>query len=179
MDGILARLEHYGILDNTYIFYSTDNGYHIGQHRLQPGKECGYEEDINIPLIVRGPEVPKGVTTDVVTSHTDLASTFLQLVGQKPRPDSDGVAIPLTEVEISRAKSNRHEHINVEYWGFGLGEGKHTGIVLRKKCSSNPQQNSRSRARTLFSHDCKFRANRLHPFTSFSCSITRFPWESD
>ena len=127
VDSIFSRLENYGILDNTYVFYSTDNGYHIGQHRLQPGKECGFEEDINIPLIVRGPHVPEGVTTDIVTSHTDLASTFLKIIGEKPRPDSDGLAIPLTEVEIVEAQSDRGEHVNVEYWGFAVGEGKHSG----------------------------------------------------
>ncbi|KAL9089385.1 MAG: hypothetical protein Q9165_005705 [Trypethelium subeluteriae] len=126
VDGIVSRLEQYGILDNTYVFYSTDNGYHIGQHRLQPGKECGFEEDINIPLIIRGPPVPEGVTTDIVTSHTDLASTFLKIIGEKPRLDSDGLAIPLTENDIAKAKSDRHEHLNVEYWGFALGEGHHS-----------------------------------------------------
>ncbi|KAI9654214.1 MAG: hypothetical protein M1821_006742 [Bathelium mastoideum] len=126
VDGIFSRLEQYGILDNTYVFYSTDNGYHIGQHRLQPGKECGFEEDINIPLIVRGPSVPEGITTDIVTSHTDLASTFLQIISEKARPDSDGLTIPLTENGIEEAKSRRHEHVNVEYWGFALGEGKHS-----------------------------------------------------
>jgi arylsulfatase A-like enzyme len=40
VDGIVTRLESYGILENTYIIYTTDNGYHIGQHRLQPAKQC-------------------------------------------------------------------------------------------------------------------------------------------
>lgn len=55
VEGIVTRLDSYGILDNTYVVYSADNGYHISQHRLSPGKECGFEEDINVPLIIRGP----------------------------------------------------------------------------------------------------------------------------
>src|SRR5258706_9261721 len=43
--GIIKRLAAHGILDDTYIFYTTDNGYHISQHRMHPGKECGYETD--------------------------------------------------------------------------------------------------------------------------------------
>ena len=78
----MTRLADYGILDNTYIIYSTDNGYHISQHRLNPGKECGFEEDINIPLIVRGPGVPVG-EANVVTAHTDLAPTILKIAGAK------------------------------------------------------------------------------------------------
>jgi arylsulfatase A-like enzyme len=127
VDGVVSRLENHGILDNTYIIYSTDNGYHIGQHRLQPGKECGFEEDINIPLIIRGPGVPKNATTEIVTTHTDLAPTILALIGTHLRADFDGEVIPTTKKAIDSATLNRHEHVNVEYWGFALGEGKDWG----------------------------------------------------
>lgn len=40
--NLVEKLEKAGELDNTYIFFSTDNGYHLGQHRMQPGKNCGY-----------------------------------------------------------------------------------------------------------------------------------------
>jgi arylsulfatase A-like enzyme len=125
VDGIFARLQGYDLLDNTYIVYSSDNGYHIGQHRLQPGKTCGYEEDINIPLIIRGPGIVENKTTDIVTTHTDLAPTFLQLLGIPLRPDFDGEPIPLTQDEIEVAHSKRQEHVAVEYWGFANGEGKY------------------------------------------------------
>ena len=125
VEGVIERLESYGILDNTYVIYSTDNGYHIGQHRLQPGKECGYEEDINIPLIIRGPGVPEGEVTEIVTSHTDLAPTFLNLLGIPLRDDFDGIPIPLTKTGLEEASKQRHEHVNVEFWGIGLGEGIH------------------------------------------------------
>ncbi|KAK8062980.1 arylsulfatase-like protein [Apiospora hydei] len=76
VDAVVKKLERNGLLENTYIFYTTDNGYHIGQHRLQPAKQCSFDEDINIPLIVRGPGVAAGaVVTDMVTTHTDLAPT--------------------------------------------------------------------------------------------------------
>ena len=107
-----------------------DNGYHIGQHRLQPGKECGFEEDINVPLIIRGPGVAKGLTTELVTTHTDLSPTIIKLVGEEPRPDFDGLAIPLHTDEIATAEAHPntwHEHVNVEYWGLAVGEGKFGG----------------------------------------------------
>lgn len=119
------RLEKYGILDNTYLIFTTDNGYHVGQHRLQPGKQCSYKEDINIPFIVRGPGVPKKHTSQVVTSHTDLAATFLKLAGAPPRSDLDGDAMPLTEYDMEEAKSHRQEHVNVEMWGIIISEGKY------------------------------------------------------
>ncbi|KIW77304.1 hypothetical protein Z517_09750 [Fonsecaea pedrosoi CBS 271.37] len=126
VDGVIARLKEHGILDNTYVFYSSDNGYHIGQHRLQPGKECGYEEDVNIPLIVRGPGISRGKSSDLVTSHTDLAPTFLSLAGGQIRSDFDGSIIPLTANQLDDdSVDTRGEHVNIEYWGFALAEGKY------------------------------------------------------
>ncbi|KAI1422147.1 alkaline-phosphatase-like protein [Xylaria sp. FL1777] len=130
VDGLVARLEAHGILDDTYIVYSSDNGFHIGQHRLQPGKTCGYEEDINVPLLVRGPGVASNHATDIVTAHTDLAPTFLGLLGIPLRDDFDGKPIPLTKGEIATAEQVRREHVNVEYWGVAISEGEHQ--VLRR-----------------------------------------------
>lgn len=52
VEKMIKMLEAKGQLENTYIFYTTDNGYHISQHRLHPGKECGFDTDVHIPLIV-------------------------------------------------------------------------------------------------------------------------------
>ncbi|GAP82336.2 putative arylsulfatase [Rosellinia necatrix] len=124
VDSVVHRLDKLGILDNTYLIYSTDNGYHIGQHRLQPSKQCSFEEDINIPLIIRGPGVPKGFITDIVTTHTDLAPTLLQIAGAPIRDDFDGLAIPLTQADLNQARDERHEHVTVEHWGFASNEGQ-------------------------------------------------------
>lgn len=115
---LITAVESHGILNSTYIVFTTDNGFHIGQHRMQPGKSCGYETDINIPLIIRGPGVPVGETTDIVTTHTDLAPTFFSMLGIPARPDFDGEAIPLTAKGISAATGKRSENVNVEYWGL-------------------------------------------------------------
>lgn len=124
VDGVFRKLEAYGLLENTYVFYTSDNGYHIGQHRLQPGKECGYEEDINVPLIVRGPGVPAGEVAEIVTTHIDLAPTLLELAGAPSRADFDGDAIPLNKHDLKEAETSRHEHVTVEYWGFAAFEGE-------------------------------------------------------
>lgn len=126
VEGLVERLERHGLLEDTYVVYSSDNGFHIGQHRLQPGKSCGYEEDVNVPLIVRGPGVAAGYAADgVVTTHADLAPTFFDLLGIPPRADFDGDAIPVTRerIEEVRDKGGRREHAGIEYWGFAMGEG--------------------------------------------------------
>jgi arylsulfatase A-like enzyme len=123
VDKIVKELESLDIMDNTYIIYTSDNGYHIGQHRLPPGKECGFEEDINVPLLIRGPGVPKGVVSNVMTSHTDLAPSIFRMAGIKPRPEFDGLAVPLTEDELKRATQRRAEHVGIEFWGLAIDEG--------------------------------------------------------
>jgi arylsulfatase len=118
VDAIVLRLEEHGILDNTYVIFTTDNGFHIGQHRLIPGKSCAIEEDINIPLMIRGPDVPKGHQLDLVTTHTDLSPTFLKIAGINLREDLDGSPMPLTAGDmITSSDEHRQEHVNVEYWG--------------------------------------------------------------
>lgn len=134
VETLVTQLDKAGILDDTYIIYSSDNGFHIGQHRLPPGKECGYEEDIRVPLIIRGPEVPKGKVEDAVTTHIDLAPTILDIVGAEARPDFDGAPIPLGSSrshamgQEKELEAKRHEHVAVEYWGFALAEGEGGGF---------------------------------------------------
>lgn len=124
MDSLVSRLEESGQLDNTYIIYTSDNGFHIGQHRLPPGKTCGFEEDIRVPLFIRGPGVPEGYVQDSVTTHIDLAPTIFNLAGIPPRADFDGTAIPVTP----DFGGTRHEHVTVEFWGRAVMEGIHSQI---------------------------------------------------
>lgn len=79
--NVVDTLAATGQLDNTYIFFTSDNGFHQGQHRLTSGKNTAYEEDINVPLIVRGPGVPAGQINDKPVGNVDLAPTFAALAG--------------------------------------------------------------------------------------------------
>ncbi|KAI4154515.1 MAG: hypothetical protein LQ340_001630, partial [Diploschistes diacapsis] len=120
IDNLATVLKAQGVLDNTYVVFSTDNGYHIGQHRLEPGKKCAIETDINIPLLIRGPDVPHGVVTNISSSHTDLAPTFFKMMGIPARPEFDGGAIPYTQDELG-ARRGKNEHVQVEFWGTQAG----------------------------------------------------------
>jgi arylsulfatase A-like enzyme len=122
VDSLVTRLEASGQADNTYIVYTSDNGYHIGQHRLPPGKTCGFEEDIRVPLIIRGPGVAADETQDTVTTHIDLVPSIFDLAGIPLREDFDGTPIPVRS--DADAVYQRHEHVTVEYWGLGYLEGE-------------------------------------------------------
>lgn len=90
---------------------------------MHPGKECGFDTDIHIPMIVRGPGVAAGRTTHTVSSHTDVAPTIMKLAGQL-RDEFDGLPMPLDDAETVAEKTyDRNEHINIEYWGMAIPEG--------------------------------------------------------
>ena len=55
--SLIQELEAAGKLENTYIFFTSDNGWEQGEHRLQKGKARPYEESVQVPLFVRGPGV--------------------------------------------------------------------------------------------------------------------------
>jgi N-acetylglucosamine-6-sulfatase len=78
------------IADNTYIVFSSDNGYHMGQHRLLRGKQTAFDTDIRVPLIVAGPGVPHGKVVQQVAQNIDLYPTFVQLAGGVARRPIDG-----------------------------------------------------------------------------------------
>lgn len=126
VEQVIHQLDSAGLLDDTYVVYSSDNGFHLGQHRLPPGKECGFDEDIRVPLFVRGPGVAAGAVETAVTTHIDLAPTLLKLAGARLRSDFDGTPIPV----LPGPGTRRHEHVAVEYWGIALAEGEIGGFGM-------------------------------------------------
>jgi N-acetylglucosamine-6-sulfatase len=82
-------LQRRGELSNTYFAFYTDNGAHFGQHRFGHGKLQPYEEDVNFPLIIRGPGIEPGVNNELVGNH-DVAPTIAAMAGV-PIPDNHPV----------------------------------------------------------------------------------------
>jgi arylsulfatase A-like enzyme len=87
---LFDSLRESGELEDTYVFFTSDNGFHLGQHRLGAGKWTAYEEDIRVPLIVSGPGVPEGETLPHMVLNNDLAPTFADLAGADPPKFVDG-----------------------------------------------------------------------------------------
>lgn len=76
------------------------------------GKLQCFEEDINIPLIVRGPNVGKNQTTNLTTGNVDIAPTMLQLAGygtdltfDEVKLDGTPISFPLETPEDFRRNS--------------------------------------------------------------------------
>lgn len=83
---VVEALQASGQLGNTWIVFTSDNGFHMGEHRLTPGKNTAFDTDLRVPLLIRGPGVPAGRTIDALTANIDFAPTFAALAGI-PTPD--------------------------------------------------------------------------------------------
>jgi N-acetylglucosamine-6-sulfatase len=80
---ILAALEATGQLDNTVIFFTSDNGYLHGEHRLRK-KDSPYWESAEVPFFVKGPGIRSGmprITRNALVNHTDLMPTTCEIAG--------------------------------------------------------------------------------------------------
>ncbi len=86
--GALAdALRADGRLDRTWFIFTSDNGLLLGEHRLDPGKSCAYEECARVPLVVIPPPgaVPGAARTDEhLVANIDLAPTIADIMGVGP-----------------------------------------------------------------------------------------------
>lgn len=75
----------------TYVVFTSDNGFHLGQHRLVRGKSTAYDHDVRVPLLVKRPAAGRhgDLTTDAIAQNVDLYATFLDMAGAAPK-DRDG-----------------------------------------------------------------------------------------
>jgi arylsulfatase A-like enzyme len=104
VDKMIGELEAavaaIGEADNTYFVFSSDNGLHMGEFWLMPGKMTAYDTDIRVPLVVTGPGVPAGRTVEEITENVDLNPTFTAIGGAATAPNVDGRSlVPLLHGE--------------------------------------------------------------------------------
>lgn len=90
---VVDALRETGELENTYVVFTSDNGYHMGHHRLPQGKWTPYEEDIRVPFVVRGPGVPEGEKREHMILNNDFAPTFADWAGAEASIPVDGRSI--------------------------------------------------------------------------------------
>lgn len=79
VESVIKQLDIIKELDNTYILYTSDNGFHLGQFSLTWDKRQLYEFDIRVPLLVRGPGIPKNLSVSDPVILPDIAPTLLHI----------------------------------------------------------------------------------------------------
>ena len=121
---LVGALKDANKLNNTYIVFASDNGYHQGQHRLEFGKNSAYEEDIRIPLMIRGPGIPAGVKKDKMVLNNDFAPTFARWAGVTPPDFVDGRSFAsLIDGNPETTPSSWRTGFSVRYWQKPSGGG--------------------------------------------------------
>ena len=88
VQSIVHRLKRTHELSNTVLIFTSDNGFLLGEHRLT-GKALPYDESIGVPLLIRGPGLPRGRRQSQIVGNIDLAPTILDLAGA-PHGKMDG-----------------------------------------------------------------------------------------
>ncbi|KAG2425492.1 hypothetical protein HXX76_013701 [Chlamydomonas incerta] len=97
----VGRLACRGLLQDTVLMFTSDNGYKLGNHNIAQEKFTQYEEDVRVPLLMAGPGVPRGAATgpELQASLVDLTATILALAGASTgAAEIDGAALPLADL---------------------------------------------------------------------------------
>jgi arylsulfatase A-like enzyme len=103
---ILNSLQGNGILGNTYVIFTSDNGFMQGQHRLHQGKFVPYGPSTQVPLMIRGPGISAGAVSKELVSNVDITATILEASGAPPGLTQDGRSL-LPFAQDPRKKSTR------------------------------------------------------------------------
>jgi arylsulfatase A-like enzyme len=85
---LMTELDDSGVLDETVVIFTSDNGFFYGEHRIPGSKTLPYEETIHVPLLIRLPESLQGDArvpeVDTQVANIDLAPTILDLADANP-----------------------------------------------------------------------------------------------
>jgi N-acetylglucosamine-6-sulfatase len=93
VENVVNTLQAQGELDNTVLIFTSDNGFFYGEHRVESDKVRIYEPSIRVPLLIRGPGVPRAVHRAQPVYNVDLAPTILDYANAAPGRTQDGVSL--------------------------------------------------------------------------------------
>lgn len=127
IETLHSKLSSLGELDNTYIFYTSDHGYHLGQFGLVKGKAFPFDFDTKVPFLVRGPKVKRNSERTQPVVNIDIAPTFLDIAGLEKPAHMDGKSI----LPILSKSNKKHRS------AFLLERGKMTFERYAKVSTSN------------------------------------------
>lgn len=117
VERLIEVLRDTGELQDTYIFFVSDNGMMLGEHRTT-SKNFIYREDIEIPLIVRVPGSADASSSPLPVTTVDLAPTIAELAGIDPGRVLDGASFapalhgepqPWRDTQLVQTGSSRTE----------------------------------------------------------------------
>ncbi|OWF54742.1 N-acetylglucosamine-6-sulfatase-like isoform X2 [Mizuhopecten yessoensis] len=154
VENLVDQLTKKGLIDNTYIFFSSDNGYHVGQFSLPSDKRQLYQFDIHVPFMVRGPGITPGTTSQDLVTSIDLAPTFLEIAKIPPPSDMDGLSL-LPQLSDTQINAQDRKYLLIEH------QGEHTATI-----PGCPQYDGQNMANCLSACVCEDSLNN-----TYSCIV--------
>jgi N-acetylglucosamine-6-sulfatase len=151
IEEVVGTLTAAGVMDKTYIFYSSDHGYKQGQWRIGTSKQHPYETDVLVHLLVRGPGIKAGSHLPFPSGNVDVLPTILELATGWSKADvlydgqslaklliTEGSAFPSGAVPAFSGKSasDWRDSFTNEYKSVGTYWNDHSGVAAPSNYSA-------------------------------------------
>jgi N-acetylglucosamine-6-sulfatase len=145
-DGVKQVIDSLGALHrlrNTYVIFTSDNGFFFGEHRLTGGKFLAYEPATHLPFLIRGPHIRAGTESGELVGNIDVAPTLLELAGVTPDKSIDGRSLTpfLHDPELRTLRPLLFESFvetsDVTGAGAIAEPGDQSGATARQRASSS------------------------------------------
>ncbi len=114
---VLDALADAGLAEDTVVMYTSDHGDNLGARGLW-GKSTMYEQIAGVPMILAGPDVPRGKRVDTPVSHVDAMPTILEAAGEKQPAGYPGISLRAIAEGATPART-----VLSEYHGMGSSTG--------------------------------------------------------
>jgi N-acetylglucosamine-6-sulfatase len=129
---LVATLRAAGELQRTFLLFTSDNGFLSGEHRIKNGKGFAYEPSSRVPMLLRGPGIPPGATSDELVANIDMAPTVLDLARARADRPLDGRSlIPYASDPARRSQrplllesGRRFRGVRLGRWAFVSYQGR-------------------------------------------------------
>lgn len=113
---VLDTLQTGSMNENTYIFLTSDHGFQLGHNRMV-AKKLPFDRNTRVPMWVAGPGIQANSQANHLTSHIDLAPTFLDLAGATPPIEFDGQSLTSILFEPTTIDSaDFRQSLLIEHW---------------------------------------------------------------
>jgi len=139
--------------DDTYFFFSSDHGYSLGQYRLPSHKMQVYDNNLRVPMLLRGPGIAPGQQIDSLTMFADITPTMLTFAGAQIPFTVDGRSFAhLVDPSFPvPAKSWKDTHI-AEYLSISVNHCVHPNATQRG-CSRHTEDDATNTYRAMRVHN--------------------------
>ncbi len=146
---VLNALERNGLADNTIVVFTSDHGYHLGEHGLWQ-KMSLFEESARVPLIIAPPSLTEpGVVSESLVGLVDLAPTLLEVCGVPAPENLQGQSL----VPMLKDHTHKGRGWSLTQVRRGKGPAKQTfGYTLRTAHWRYTEWDGGDRGRELYDH---------------------------